>query len=181
MNQLKKASREFLGISLHFAYPHILIRVWHLGLGTSRSRDFCQFFSSLGIGIGKKVSKKSLGIGIGKFGLGKSYKKSGEISKKLSVNSCQSYAKVSVSVSRPVTIFWESRYWYRRIWSRWNSLGIGIEILVSSHSDPHILISSYPHIRLLLLKETLWILWKMCRLYKTTFLIDILSKLSYLS
>ena len=28
-------------------------RVWHFGLETSRSRDFCPFFSSLGIGIGK--------------------------------------------------------------------------------------------------------------------------------
>ena len=52
---------------------------------TSWSRDFCQFFNSLGIGIekfglGKKVlvsvsknlvSEKSLGFGIGKFSFGK--------------------------------------------------------------------------------------------------------------
>ena len=92
---------------------------------TSRSRDFCQFFSSLGIVIGKfglvkKVSvsestnlvsleksrycyskiwsrKKSLGIGLRKFGLGK---------------------KVSVSVSENLVSEKKSWYWYRKNLSR---------------------------------------------------------------
>ena len=51
----------------------------------------------------------------------------------------------------------KSRYWYRKIWSRKKSFGIGLRkfglekilenILISSHS--HILISSHPHILIL--------------------------------
>ena len=145
--------------SLCISYPHILIRVWHLCLETSRSRDFCQFFSRLGIGIGKKVSKKSR-YRYRNLVSEKVTKKSGEISKKLSVNSCQSYAKVSVSVSRPVTIFWESRYRYQKFWSRKKvsvlvpenlsrikSLGLGIGqnfgLVTQWSSYPYIFLSSY--------------------------------------
>ena len=62
---------------------NISTSVWRLGLKTSRSQEFCQFFSSLSIGIRKfglekkvsvsvsenLVSEKSLSNGIDKFGL----------------------------------------------------------------------------------------------------------------
>ena len=68
-------------------------RVWRRGLETSRSRDFCQFFSSLVIGIGKfGLKKKSLYRNI--------------------------WSRKKVSVSEYLVSEKKSLYQYRQIWPR---------------------------------------------------------------
>ena len=86
--------------------------MWYLGLKTSWSRDFCQFFSCLGIGKIFGLGKKSLGIG--KFCVRK------KVLVLVSEN-LVSEKKFSVSVSE--------------YWSQIKCLGIGIGQIGGSAMD----------------------------------------------